>query len=586
MEQILISGQYNNPVGQPLAGVRIVLVSRATSNSTFAGAQVVATTDEWGKYSFNIVPGRYVASALHPDRREDYLGVMEVLPGSEPGTLNDFITALVPGDARPAILLAMQEILNETRDLTSGAVARPTGEYDGDKTYNVNDLVQYEGNEYRATAQVSGVAPPLSPWELFLSRGEQGEAGAPNVLTVGKVYTLEPGKPAAADITGDTPAQVLNLSIPRGQDGQDGRDGKDGEPGPANVLTIGTVVASEPGAPAAAEITGDAPAQVLNLTLPRGESGTDGKDGKDGEAGPANVLSIGRVETLPAGSEASAEITGESPAQMLNLSLPAGPQGEQGETGPANQLTIGTVTMLKPDSPATAEITGDAPEQMLNLGIPQGPAGKDGEKGETGDTGPANTLTIGTVSELPAGSAPTVELEGDAPQQVLNFGFPKMESGMQVVTIASGEFFDPLEAEPGIYWLETGATLLNGPASTLVAIYTCAVEVRVKTNSIRLTVTGHFNESSAYNHAGEWELMHVGAHWSWAATGPNKGLPNAGVSFVVQGPSAFSSLDAEPQISDRHLATLVGAKMYGLLTDEQDKELKQIIESELKLLAN
>ncbi|ELE9727862.1 prophage tail fiber N-terminal domain-containing protein [Enterobacter kobei] len=582
MEQILISGQYNNPVGQPLAGVRIILVSRATSNSTFAGAQVVATTDEWGKYSFNIVPGRYVASALHPDRREDYLGVMEVLPGSGPGTLNDFITALVPDDARPAILLAMQEILNETRDLASGAVARPTGEYDGDKTYNVNDLVQYAGSEYRATAQVSGVTPPLAPWELFLSRGEQGEAGAPNVLSVGRVDTLDPGKPAAAEITGDTPSQVLNLSIPRGHDGQ---DGKDGEPGPANVLTIGTVVSSEPGAPAAADITGDAPAQVLNLTLPRGEKGTDGKDGengKDGDPGPANVLSIGTVETLPAGNEAVAEITGESPAQVLHLSLPAGPQGDKGEAGPANQLTVGDVTTLEPGSNATAEITGDAPAQVLSLGIPEGKAG---EKGEKGEAGPANKLTIGTVTELPAGCAPAVELEGDSPEQVLNFGFPKVSGGMQIITIASGESFDPLEAEPGIYWLETGATLLNGPSSTLVSIYTCTVEVRVKTNSIRLTVTGHFNESSGYNHAGEWELMNVGAHWSWAATGPNTGLPGAGASFTVQGPSAFMSTNVRDGVDGFKLSILVGAKLYGLLNDDQDRELKEMIESEMKSLA-
>ncbi|NEG58173.1 prophage tail fiber N-terminal domain-containing protein [Pantoea agglomerans] len=188
MEQILISGQYNNPVGQPLAGVNIIIVSRATGNSTFAGAQVVATTDEWGKYSFNIVPGRFVVSAVHPDGREDYLGVMAVLPGSRPGTLNDFITALVPGDARPAILLAMQEILNETRDLANGAVARPTGIYDGGKTYSINDLVQFEGSEYRSTAQVTGVEPPRAPWELFLARDEQGAsamraAGTEEVIT-------------------------------------------------------------------------------------------------------------------------------------------------------------------------------------------------------------------------------------------------------------------------------------------------------------------------------------------------------------------------------------------------------------------
>lgn len=581
MEQILISGQYNNPVGQPLAGVRIILVSRATSNSTFAGSQVVATTDEWGKYSFNIVPGRYVASALHPDRREDYLGVMEVMPGSGPGTLNDFITALVPDDARPAILLAMQEILNETRDLASGAVARPTGEYDGDKTYNVNDLVQYAGSEYRAMAQVSGVTPPLAPWELFLSRGEQGAAGAPNVLSVGRVDTLDPGKPAAAEITGDTPSQVLNLSIPRGLDGQ---DGKDGETGPANVLTIGTVTSAEPGAPAAANITGDAPSQVLNLTLPRGEKGTDGKDGengKDGDPGPANVLSIGTVETLPAGSEAVAEITGESPAQVLHLSLPAGPQGEKGETGPANQLTIGEVTTLEPGSNATAGITGDAPAQVLSLGIPQGKAG---EKGETGEAGPANKLTIGTVTELPAGSVPTVVLEGDSPEQVLNFGFPKVESGVQIITVASGESLDPLAAAPGTYWLEPGATLHNGPASMVVEIYTCVVDVRITGKSVRLTLEAHFNESSGYHHCAQCELM-TGSSVLWSFTGPVSGNPRTGKNFIIAGVTNFSGLAVTPALSQHRLSLLVGAKLYGLLNDEQDRELKGIIESEIKLLA-
>lgn len=221
---------------------------------------------------------------------------------------------------------------------------------------------------------------------------------------------------------------------------------------------------------------------------------------------------------------------------------------------------------------------------MLSLGIRQGRAGKNCEKGETGEAGPANTLTIGTVTELPAGSAPTVELEGDAPKQVLNFGFPKVESGMQVVTVPSGDSFDPLEAEPGIYWLETGSTLLNGPVSTVVAIYTCAVEVRVKTNSVRLTITGQFNETTGRNHAGEWELMRVGAHWSWAATGPNTGLPKAGGSFVIQGPSAFLLNRAAPRVDAWQLAVLIGAKLYALLGSEQDQELRKLITSELKAL--
>lgn len=50
-----------------------------------------------------------------------------------------------------------------------------------------------------------------------------------------------------------------------------GEKGDPGDPGPANELTIGTVTAGDT---ASATITGDAPAQVLDLVLPRGERGT------------------------------------------------------------------------------------------------------------------------------------------------------------------------------------------------------------------------------------------------------------------------------------------------------------------------
>ena len=46
--------------------------------------------------------------------------------------------------------------------------------------------------------------------------------------------------------------------------------------GPANTLTIGTVTTGEPGTQAAATITGESPNQVLNLTIPRGQQGAAG----------------------------------------------------------------------------------------------------------------------------------------------------------------------------------------------------------------------------------------------------------------------------------------------------------------------
>lgn len=229
---------------------------------------------------------------------------------------------------------------------------------------------------------------------------------------------------------------------------------------------------------------------------------------------------------------------------------------------------------------AMTKITGDAPAQLLSLGIP---VGKAGEKGETGDAGPANTLTVGTVTELDAGSMPTVEITGDTPEQVINFGFPKVESGVQIITVASGESLDPLTAAPETYWLEPGATLDNGPASLVVEIYTCVVDVRITGKSVRLTLEAHFNKSTGYHHCAQSELM-PGLSALWSFTGPVEGNPATGKNFTIVGVTTLSGLAVAPALNQHILSVLVGAKLYGLPDDEQDRELKEIIESEMKIL--
>ena len=63
----------------------------------------------------------------------------------------------------------------------------------------------------------------------------------------------------------------------------------------------------------------------------QGETGATGATGPQGPAGPANVLTIGSVTS---GKVASATITGEAPNQVLNLVLEKGDKGETGDTGP------------------------------------------------------------------------------------------------------------------------------------------------------------------------------------------------------------------------------------------------------------
>jgi len=70
-----------------------------------------------------------------------------------------------------------------------------------------------------------------------------------------------------------------------------------------------------------------------------------------------------------------------------------GPKGETGDTGPANTLAVDTVTTLAAGAAATATITGNAPNQTLALGIPQGPIGQPGSNALTGfDSTPLKAL--------------------------------------------------------------------------------------------------------------------------------------------------------------------------------------------------
>jgi hypothetical protein len=190
------------------------------------------------------------------------------------------------------------------------------------------------------------------------------------------VTTLPAGSLATA--TYDKSTGTLALGIPQGSKGDTGATGAtgpQGPAGPANVLTIGSVTS---GKVASATITGEAPNQVLNLVLEKGDKGETGEKGATGDTGPQ-------------GSKGDTGATGAT--------------GPQGPAGPANVLTIGSVTSGKV---ASATITGEAPNQVLNLVLEKGDKGETGEKGATGDTGPQGEQGIQGPQGSPGTDAPTI----------------------------------------------------------------------------------------------------------------------------------------------------------------------------------
>ena len=196
--------------------------------------------------------------------------------------------------------------------------------------------------------------------------------------------------------------------------------GATGATGPANSLAIGTVTTGAEGSTATATITGTAPNQTLSLSIPRGNTG------------PANSLAIGTVTTGAAGSTATATITGTAPNQTLSLAIPRGDTGltgATGATGPANSLSVGTVTTGAAGSSATATITGTAPNQTISFSIPRGDTGLTGATGSTGAAGAAATISVGTVTTGAAGSNASVTNAGSSSAAVLNFTIPRGDAG-------------------------------------------------------------------------------------------------------------------------------------------------------------
>ena len=100
--------------------------------------------------------------------------------------------------------------------------------------------------------------------------------------------------------------------------------------------------------------------------------------------------------SLPSGSVV--DLTSLAPVQDSNGTYYL--VGPKGDTGPANTLTVGTVITGAPNSPALVEITGTAPNQVINITIPQGIQGEQGIQGiqgiqgETGPIGPTGATGI------------------------------------------------------------------------------------------------------------------------------------------------------------------------------------------------
>jgi hypothetical protein len=134
------------------------------------------------------------------------------------------------------------------------------------------------------------------------------------------------------------------------------------------------------------------------------------------------------------GTTAAVSISGTAPSQSLSFVLQPGP------TGPANSLSIGSVST---GTTAAVSISGTAPSQSLSFVLPQGPQG------------PATTLQIGTVV---TGVDAAATLTGTGLTQTLNLVLPQGATGAQGIQGIQGEVGPANSLSVGSVSVTTAAT--------------------------------------------------------------------------------------------------------------------------------
>lgn len=118
----------------------------------------------------------------------------------------------------------------------------------------------------------------------------------------------------------------------------------------------------------------------------RGAQGPQGETGQTGATGATPDFSIGTVSTLPAGSDATASVTGTAEEPVLNLGIPQGAKGDAGETGQTGATGNGIASVtLNNDYTLTITYTNGQSTTTTSVRGPQGPQGETGQTGATGN---------------------------------------------------------------------------------------------------------------------------------------------------------------------------------------------------------
>jgi len=137
-----------------------------------------------------------------------------------------------------------------------------------------------------------------------------------------------------------------------------------------------------------------------------------------------------------------------------------------------------------------------------------------GPKGDTGPAstipGPPNTLTAGTITQIPAGGQPTFSITGTAPSQTLNLGLVDGANGIGVPVVGNNP--GDLLRWNGSVWIQTTTKFHEGTGNPNGVVTAPVGSTFVNT------------ESGGYNGARRWTKATGSGNTGWVVVDGDTGL--------------------------------------------------------------
>lgn len=164
---------------------------------------------------------------------------------------------------------------------------------------------------------------------------------------VDSTTTLPQGSPANASVNVVGNTLHFSFEIPQGQEGLPGLVGPAGPPFSSAVVdSVNTV---EPGIPAAVNVSFDGANVRFTFDIPRGNDGSQGQQGNDGGQGPpgndgaqgppfANAF-VDAVNTLNPGEPATVSVSFDGSNVHFTIGIPRGSDGATGATGQPGEVS-------------------------------------------------------------------------------------------------------------------------------------------------------------------------------------------------------------------------------------------------------